>query len=133
MRTSLIEDVYSKAVALDWKSAALAEGVRCYQNREFWLAHEHWESVWLRLEQPEKTFLQSLIQISAAFHHLQTGNIRGTISLLRRALGRLEPYPALFGGVDLAQLRREAARWLEALESGGGPRPGNFPQIWPVD
>jgi uncharacterized protein len=120
-------------VAFDWKSAALAEGVRCYRNQQFWLAHEHWESVWLRLQEPEKTFLQSLIQISAAFHHLQTGNTRGTISLLRRALRRLEPYPAFFGGVDLAQLRREAGEWLGALDGGAVPRPASFPQIWPLD
>jgi predicted metal-dependent hydrolase len=119
-------------VAFDWKSGELAEGVRCYRNHEFWLAHEHWESVWLRLEEPEKTFLQSLIQISAAFHHLQSGNTRGTVSLLRRALQRLEPYPTSFGGVDLAQLRREVGDWLEALERETSPRPVNFPKIWPI-
>jgi uncharacterized protein len=117
-------------VALDWQSAALAAGARCYRNQEFWLAHEHWESVWLRLEEPEKTFLQSLIQITAAFHHLKTGNTRGTISLLRRALRRLEPYPANFGGIDLEQLRKDAAVWLHALESSAAERPATFPQIW---
>ncbi len=118
---------------LDWKSGALEEGVRCYRNEEFWLAHEHWESVWLRLPEPEKTFLQALIQTTAAFHHLQTGNLRGTISLLRRALQRLEPYPAEFGGVDLKKLRAEAGEWLLALEGGVAPRPARFPQISPLD
>ena len=120
-------------MAFDWKSGALAEGVRCYRDQEFWHAHEHWESVWLRLQEPEKTFLQSLIQISAAFHHLRNGNMRGTISLLRRALARLEPYPASFGGVDLAQLRRDAGEWLQALESCEERQPASFPQIWQSD
>jgi uncharacterized protein len=122
---------YAEGVSLDWKSGALAEGVRCYRNREFWLAHEHWESVWLRLNEPEKNFLQALIQTTAAFHHLQKGNTRGTVSLLRRALQRLEPYPASFGGVDLVQLRREAGAWLRVLEDGTGARPEKFPRIWP--
>jgi uncharacterized protein len=117
-------------VSFDWKSGALAEGVRCYRSCEFWNAHEHWESVWLRLEEPEKTFLQSLIQISAAFHHLQNGNLRGTISLLRRALKRLEPYPEHFGGVDIAQVRKEAGEWLLALENEIRTRPKSFPQIF---
>jgi uncharacterized protein len=121
---------YAGGVSLDWKSGALAEGVRCYRNEEFWNAHEHWESVWLRLDEPEKTFLQTLIQVSAAFHHLQKGNTRGTVSLLRRALRRLEPYPAWFGGVDLARVREEAGAWLEVLESGTGSRPESFPGIW---
>lgn len=121
---------YAECVSLDWQSRELAEGVRCYRTQQFWQAHEHWESVWLRLTEPEKTFLQALIQISAAFHHLQSGNTRGTVSLLRRALHRLEPYPEAFGGVDLTQLRREAGAWLAALESESEPNPAGFPKIW---
>jgi uncharacterized protein len=122
---------YAEGVPFDWKSGELAEGVRCYRSEEFWEAHEHWESVWLRLQQPEKTFLQALIQISAAFHHLKSGNTRGTVSLLRRALRRLEPYPAEFGGIDLTQLRNEAGVWLAAAEGQMESRPTKFPQIWP--
>ena len=116
-------------MSFDWSSGALAEGLHCYRSEKFWLAHEHWESVWLRLAEPEKTFLQSLIQISAAFHHLQTGNMRGAVSLLRRALKRLEPYPESFEGIDLKQLREEAGAWLAALDNGGAVRPGAFPHV----
>jgi predicted metal-dependent hydrolase len=123
---------YSQAVAFDWTTGALAEGVRCYRNQEFWLAHEHWESVWLRLQEPEKTFLQALIQVTAAFHHLQTGNTLGTVSLLRRALRRLEPYPTSFEGIDLARLRKDAGEWLLALENGTGSRPASSPRIFPT-
>ena len=56
---------YPEFVPLDWNSGALAEGIRCYRDCEFFLAHEHWESVWLRLEEPEKSFLQALIQTTA--------------------------------------------------------------------
>jgi uncharacterized protein len=122
---------YAEVVPFDWKSGALAEGLRCYRSRQFWLAHEHWESVWLRLEEPQKSFLQALIQTTAAFHHLQAGNIRGAVSLLRRALLRLEPYPASFEAIDLAQLRREAGAWLQALESGTGAQPAAYPQLRP--
>jgi uncharacterized protein len=122
---------YADDVALDWKSGELAEGVRCYRNQEFWLAHEHWESVWLRLHEPEKTFLQALIQTTAAFHHFQRGNTHGAISLLGRALHRLEPYPASFGGIDLVQLRIDAGDWRQALEGGTGKLPEKFPQIFP--
>ena len=46
-------------MALDWSCGALAEGLRCYRNEEFFLAHEHWEAIWLHCEEPEKTFLQA--------------------------------------------------------------------------
>ncbi len=120
---------YAEGVSLDWESGALAEGLRCYRNAEFWIAHEHWESVWLRLEEPEKSFLQALIQTTAALHHVQTGNMRGAVSLLAKTLRRFENCPEAFGGIDLAPLREEAGAWLLALQCGAGARPAAFPQI----
>ena len=91
---------------IDWNEGELAAGLRCYRNREFFEAHEHWEAVWLRSAEPEKTFLQALIQTTASFHHFQRGNFIGAASLLRGALRRLGPYPAEFGGVAVEPLRQ---------------------------
>jgi predicted metal-dependent hydrolase len=101
---------------LDWSCGALAEGLRCYKSGEFFFAHEHWESVWLKCEEPEKTFLQALIQITAAFHHLQRKNFIGAASLLRAALRRLEAFPAAYGGIEVEDLRASARAWVLALE-----------------
>jgi uncharacterized protein len=117
---------------LDWNSGALAEGLRCYRNSEFFLAHEHWESVWLRLEEPEKSFLQALIQTTAAFHHVQAGNPVGAASLLRRALRRLKACEAEFGGIAIEPLREEVGAWLKGLEDGTRAHPGSVPGICPM-
>lgn len=114
---------------LDWRSGALAEGLRCYRAEEFFLAHEHWEEVWLKAQEPEKTFLQGLIQTAAAFHHLQRGNREGTVSLLRAAMRRLEPLAFCFGGVMVGALREEIGAWLRALEMGDAPLDLPFPQM----
>ena len=103
---------------LDWTQGGLAEGLRCYRSREFFAAHEHWESVWLAAKGPEKAFLQALIQLAAALHHIQRGNPRGATSLLRSALQRLEPHPLLFGGIAVSSLREEILEWLQELETG---------------
>jgi len=100
---------------LDWTTGPLAEGLRCYQKQEFFDAHEHWEVVWLQCNEPEKTFLQALIQITAAFHHLKRGNLAGTASLLRRASRHLEDFPAEYEGVAVERLRVSIRGWLEAL------------------
>ena len=102
----------------DWTQGALAEGLRRYQEGEFFAAHEAWESVWLEAQEPEKTFLQGLIQVTAAFYHLQRNNPRGTAQLLRAALGRLDRYPACFGGISVVLLRNDIREWLQALETG---------------
>lgn len=109
---------YPEGMTLDWRYGALAEGLGCYRRAEFFEAHEHWESVWLQLKEPEKSFLQAVIQMTAAFHHFQAGNRIGTASLLGRALRRMDMCPACFGGVEVERLREEIRKWVLALESG---------------
>jgi predicted metal-dependent hydrolase len=108
-------------MTFDWKTGPLAEGLRCYCGEEFFLAHEHWELIWLRLGEPEKTFLQALIQVTAAFHHLQGGNLTGTASLLKRALRKLEAYPPVCYGVAVEGLRESLRAWIGALERDERP------------
>jgi predicted metal-dependent hydrolase len=114
---------------LDWSCGELAEGLRCYRNQEFFLAHEHWESVWLGCDEPVKTFLQALIQITAAFHHLQRNNSVGAASLLSAASRRLDPYPATFEGIDVATLRKEVQTWMQALAQQEQPLTLAFPRM----
>src|SRR5216684_5798338 len=102
----------------DWSEGALAEGLRLYEAGEFFTAHEVWESVWLGSPEPEKTFLQGLIQVTAAFHHLQRDNRLGTVLLLQAALRRLDLYPASFGGISVAVLCGDIRERLRMLEAG---------------
>jgi hypothetical protein len=61
----------------------------------------------LTSEEPEKSFLQALIQITAAIHHLPVGSSAGAVSLLRR----LELCPAFLGGD-----RRHVGRFRTILD-----------------
>ena len=105
-------------MSFDWSRGALADGLTCYRSGEFFLAHEHWEGVWLECAEPEKTFLQALIQIAAALHHLGRENPRGAASLLRGALRKLSPYADDYGGVAVDSLRQSIGAWLIALDRG---------------
>jgi predicted metal-dependent hydrolase len=113
----------------DWTTGPLAEGLHCYRTQQFFEAHEHWEAVWLTLVEPEKSFLQSLVQISAAFHHLRRGNRIGAISLLTRALRRLDHCSSSFCCVNVALVREQAQAWLTALEGHHAELPGTFPEF----
>jgi uncharacterized protein len=101
----------------DWTQGPLAEGLRQYKAGEFFAAHESWESLWMVAQEPEKLFLQGLIQVTAAFHHLQRGNLLGTTRLLQHALERLERYPATFGAISVTLLRDDIRAWLNTLRT----------------
>jgi uncharacterized protein len=117
----------------DWTTGPLAEGLHCYRTGQFFEAHEHWEAVWLTLPEPEKSFLQSLVQLSASFHHLRLGNRIGAISLLTRSLRRLDRCPSEFCGLDITKIREQAHAWLDALEAINAKLPEAFPTLDIVD
>jgi len=118
---------------LDWQSGPLAAGLSCYRNEEFFAAHEHWEAVWLAQAEPLKSFLQAVIPVTAACHHVQRGNTAGADSLLTRSLRRLESCPAHFGGLDVVQLRTDIAHVLQLLQSEHPARPLASPRIHPIE
>jgi predicted metal-dependent hydrolase len=120
---------FAAPMSLDWTHGELNEGLRCFHSGAFFEAHEHWESVWLAAQEPERTFLQGLIQVAASFHHFQRGNCAGTISLLRSALRRLDGYPGTFAGIAVTPLRAAVRLWLEALETVPQSSPPPLPQL----
>ncbi len=72
---------------------AFRRGIEQFNAGHFFEAHETWEEVWLHSPEPDKTFLQGIIQIAAAFHHRSRGNDRGTPTLLQAGLKRLARFP----------------------------------------
>ena len=111
------------------KAAAFRRGVEQFNAREFWEAHESWELVWLPAPEPDKTFLQGIIQVSAGFYHYTENNLPGARSLLRRGLAKLEQFPDGYRGLRLEDLRVAARAWLAALDREAASTPGVFPQI----
>lgn len=95
---------------------AYERGLELFNRGEFFDAHEVLEDVWRAAPAAEKKFLQGLIQVAVGLHHHSRGNLIGARSLLARAHRNLSAYPARHGGIDLAGLREQVERWVEALE-----------------
>ena len=110
-------------------SERFAAGLKQFNSRLFFDAHETWEEIWLASAEPDKTFLQGIIQIAAAFHHYGRGNMRGTQSLLEAGLRRLGRFAHEHYGIDVESLRAAAREWAGALAAGVDPGPARVPQI----
>ena len=107
----------------------LARGVAHFNAREFFEAHEVWEELWLAAREPEKTFLQGLIQVAAAFHHHARENARGAKSLLAAGVAKLEGFAEDHRGIALGDFRMEARSWLEEIEAGSVVESRALPRI----
>jgi predicted metal-dependent hydrolase len=112
-----------RAMKSSEKEDKFERGLRHFNAREFFEAHEVWEEVWLVEAEPEKTFLQGIIQIAAAFHHYRRGNTNGAESLLAAGIVKITRFPADHRGLAIHDLREETRFWARAL--GEMQRPGD--------
>jgi predicted metal-dependent hydrolase len=97
------------------KDEKFERGLKHFNAHEFFEAHEVWEEVWLVEGEPEKTFLQGIIQIAAAFHHYRRGNTEGAETLLAAGIVKISRFPADHRGLAIHDLREEAKLWARAL------------------
>jgi predicted metal-dependent hydrolase len=117
------------AAAISAHREAFLRGIEQFNSGLFFEAHETWEEIWLHSLEPEKTFLQGIIQITAAFHHYSRNNPRGARSLLEAALRRLKGFPDNYSGIALLALRSAAETWIVALAGKHRPFPRDIPRI----
>jgi predicted metal-dependent hydrolase len=111
------------------------EGVAHFNAREFWEAHESWEELWLAAETDLEQFLQGLIQLAAAYHHVQRGTFPGAVRLFEAALRRLDAFPLQFCGIDRTEAVEAARRHREWISGRiGSPERlsgAEFPRLLP--
>lgn len=110
-----------------------ARGVEQFNRHEFFECHESWEEIWVHAPEPDRTFLQGIIQIAAAFHHFTRANRSGARSLLREGLRKLEQFPEEYRNIRLEPVRRCVAWWIAALDSEESPGATSFPRMeWAI-
>ena len=111
------------------KDRLFQKGLDAFNSAHFYDAHEHWEEVWLETQNPEKTFLQGLIQVAAAFHHYSRANYLGCRNLLRAGLIKLDHFPKEHWGLAIEPLRATVRVWLSELNAGRNPEQTQIPRI----
>lgn len=95
---------------------AWEHGIVAFNRGDYFEAHEIWESVWISATGPLRDFLQGLIQVSVALHHLSRGNLHGARSLIDRAETHFAQLPSPFHGVDCRRLLLLADRCVKLGE-----------------
>ncbi|MEX2115446.1 MAG: DUF309 domain-containing protein [Bacteroidota bacterium] len=96
------------------------EGIRLFNARRYWDAHECWESVWRRREEESRIFFQGIIQAAAGFHLVvEKPRPGGASKNLSKALEKLDLFPTWFLGIDVALLRDAIRTALRAIDQSG--------------
>lgn len=82
------------------------KGQASFNDEKFFEAHEHWEELWKLEGEPDKKFVQALIQAAGHFVHLQKQNASGALTLAKTALEKLYVVPAqkAYQGCDVTPI-----------------------------
>ncbi len=94
------------------------EGIRYFNECEFFESHEAWEELWADEHGESRKFYQGLIQTAVALYHFGNGNTRGARKLYHSSRSYLESYRPMYMGLDLEKLLAEMQHcFAEVLSS----------------
>ena len=84
-------------------------------------AHEVLEASWKQAPQPERELWRGLAQVAVGLTHVQRGNARGAVALLRRGAERVGGYAGTAPhGIDAAGVARAAGGLADRIEAAEG-------------
>jgi len=89
------------------KEQLFFEGLRAYEEKDFFEAHELWEELWSEYYLADRTLIQGLIQLAVSFVHLGNGNLKGAKSLLKKSTDKFSSYSGLHRGINIDKLKQQ--------------------------
>lgn len=102
------------------------EGLELFNRGEFYKCHDALEEAWMADKSPARNLYRAVLQVGIAYYQIERGNYRGAIKMLMRVRQWLDPLPEVCRGIDVAELRKNAAAVQSALTQLGPNRIEEF-------
>jgi len=103
-------------------------GVQLFNDRHYWEAHEALEAAWKDERGPVRHFYKGILQVGVMYLQIERQNFLGMAKMYERCLKWLRPWPDVCRGVDVAQLRADAAAAVAEARRLGPARLNEFNQ-----
>ena len=96
------------------------KGVELFNQKQWYLAHDVFEEIWLNINGLERITIQAILQIAVAEVHLGNGNISGSVILYGEGFGRLSNNNNLPNlGIDINRFSIDVEKRFRVLQIGG--------------
>src|SRR5690242_18173751 len=103
------------------------DGIRLFNEHEFFEAHEVWEDAWHMAYGIKHDFYQGMIQCAVALEHYRRSNPRGVVSLYKSYQTKFVHVPPIFMGLDVGTfLERMRAVLQPVVEANPLPERGQI-------
>jgi len=97
------------------KEKAIEKGRDYFNDERFWECHETLEGVWKKTFEGEKDLVQGIILVAAALVHYQKNEDEICLSILKRAMQKLENSSGKYHNIDVDLLQNKVS---EIISSG---------------
>ncbi|MGF1536621.1 MAG: DUF309 domain-containing protein [Elainellaceae cyanobacterium] len=97
----------------------LSQGIDQFNRGEYYACHDTLEDIWMEAIEPDRSFLQGILQVAVGLYHLTNHNWQGAVTLLGNGIRRLHPYAPSYGGVDVEHLLEWSTELLQSLQLSG--------------
>lgn len=91
------------------------EGIREFNRRYFFEAHDILEDLWHEYRESDRLFLQGLIQVAVGYYHFENRNFKGARSQFSKACAKLEPYQPVHQNLLIGELLVSVKYCLEVV------------------
>jgi uncharacterized protein len=85
-----------------------------FNNEKYWKTHEILEGIWKHTQGDERDLLNGIILIAAALVHYQKAELAICISIMKRALVKLNNSYGKYYDVDIDSLKREVTNMVKS-------------------
>jgi len=102
------------------------EGLNLFNQGEYFEAHEKLEEAWNQDQTAARNLYKAIIQVAVAYLQIERGNFRGAAKMFLRMRQWLQPLPPKCRGIDIEQLRLDAAVVETTLGDLGPDEISNF-------
>jgi len=111
--------------------ARLREGIRLFNQRQFFACHEILEDFYQEADAENRPFLEGLIQLAAAFRMFSDfGETKGSVRMIYQALIRFENFQPDYLQVRVKDLCQATEAWAKAMDAAKGqPSTEAIPKI----
>jgi predicted metal-dependent hydrolase len=75
---------------------------------------------------PHREWVQGIIQIAVAYHHLERENVKGALKLFSRGLARIKKFPLITYPLELGPFEASVKSALDQLTGLGEPVSGQI-------
>jgi predicted metal-dependent hydrolase len=103
-----------------------AQGLRLFNAGKYFEAHEALEDAWNAEPGKVNELYRGILQIAVVYLHITRGNYEGAVKVYSRSQRWIKDWPARCRGIEVEELRKNAANVIAEVQRLGKEKIGQF-------